>query len=288
MIKLQRVRTKQAIAAGLRGPKRVEKAVLLIKGRLEHGDGQEFKSDFWKAAKTQLKAESNGKCAYCEAPVQTVAHGDVEHFRPKSVYWWLAYCYDNYLFSCQICNQSFKGNKFPFEGTAMAVAPPLPAAMTDEQVAARAPRLTPDPLNDAEGFPAADFATLSGKEKCGLLDPYTTDPEPLFKWVADPVLKQVALAPRNNTAAATRAFKAAEDALGLNRPELKGERWKTYKTLVTFKKSLLSAKVIQDEELAEEIEEQIREMLSAAAEFAGMSRYFVRVEWAAELADFDF
>ncbi|HEV3468980.1 MAG TPA: hypothetical protein VG148_06635 [Pyrinomonadaceae bacterium] len=288
MIKLQRVRTKQAITAGLRGPKRVEKAVLLIEGRLAHGDRQEFKSDFWKAAKKQLKVETNGKCAYCEAPVKAVAHGDVEHFRPKSVYWWLAYCYDNYLFSCQICNQSFKGDKFPLEGTAMALDPPLPSKMTPAQVKALAQRLAPDPLVDAEGFPAADFAKLSDKEKCGLIDPYVVDPEPLFKWVADPVLKEVALAPRNNKAATRRAFKAAEEALGLNRPELKGERWKVYKILETFKKSLLSAQAGGNDDLADEIEAQIRDMLSDGSEYAGMARYFVRVEWDDELGDFNF
>lgn len=288
MIKLRRVRTKQAITAGLRGAKRVEKAALLIRGRLEHGDRQEFKSDFWKAAKRQLKAETAGKCAYCEAPVQAVAHGDVEHFRPKSVYWWLAYCYDNYLFSCQVCNQTFKGDKFPLEGTAMALDPPLPPAMTDAEIAALAPRLTPDPLDDAEGLPARDFAALAGRELCGLVDPYTTDPEPLFKWVADPVLKEVALAPRNNTAAARRAFRAAEEALGLNRQELKGERWKVYRTLETFKKALLSTQLAADAALAGEIEAQVREMLSDGSEFAGMARYFVRVEWDGELGDFNF
>ena len=45
-----------------------------------------------------------------------VAYGDVEHFRPKSKYWWLAYCYENYLYSCQMCNQRYKKAEFPIFG----------------------------------------------------------------------------------------------------------------------------------------------------------------------------
>ena len=59
--------------------------------------------DHWKKAKPRLKAESFGKCAYCDSPAGAVTHSDVEHFRPKSIYWWLAYCFDNYLYACQIC-----------------------------------------------------------------------------------------------------------------------------------------------------------------------------------------
>ena len=63
---------------------------------------QKFASGRWKEAKPQLLAETFGKCAYCEAPTHEVAFGDVEHYRPKSEYWWLAYNYDNYLASCQL------------------------------------------------------------------------------------------------------------------------------------------------------------------------------------------
>jgi hypothetical protein len=51
----------------------------------------------------------------------------VEHFRPKKAvledgqlrrpgYYWLAYTWENLLFSCQICNQRQKRNKFPIQG----------------------------------------------------------------------------------------------------------------------------------------------------------------------------
>lgn len=72
-----------------------------------------------------LKAQF-GKCAFCENNVTAVAYGDVEHFRPKkgyqqnkndilhyAGYYWLAYTWENFIFSCSICNQRYKKNLFP-------------------------------------------------------------------------------------------------------------------------------------------------------------------------------
>lgn len=69
-----------------------------------------------------------GTCCFCESIVLGIAHGDIEHFRPKAGYkqdktdklnkpgyFWLAYDWNNLLFSCQICNQSNKGNLFPLK-----------------------------------------------------------------------------------------------------------------------------------------------------------------------------
>ena len=94
-------------------------------------------SAVWKAAKPQLKAESFGKCAYCEAPTSTVAHGDVEHFRPKDTYWWWSYCYFNYAYGCQVCNQSNKGTKFPLRTDGVRVpAPVKPTPLDDTTIGA--------------------------------------------------------------------------------------------------------------------------------------------------------
>ncbi|MEO5741647.1 MAG: hypothetical protein ABIS29_13735, partial [Vicinamibacterales bacterium] len=129
MTKLERVRTAAVIPAAFRGPGRIAKSLELLEGHV--AGTLEFNSNVWKAAKVQLKRETGGKCAYCESPTDTVAHGDVEHFRPKSKYWWLAYCYDNYLYACQICNQVHKGDEFPVHATGGPWAgPPLPAPPT--------------------------------------------------------------------------------------------------------------------------------------------------------------
>lgn len=276
MTKLERLRTAAAIPPAFRGPGRIAKSLELIEGRV--GDTLEFKSTVWKAAKPQLKIETGGKCAYCESPTDTVAHGDVEHFRPKSKYWWLAYCYDNYLYACQICNQVHKGDEFPIHATTGAwtgptlPAPPLPAAL-----ATLAETLTPDALDLNGGQALADFLVEAAKEKAGLVDPYVTDPDPLFKWVANDVLKVVALAPASNNVTAMRAFAGAEESYGLNREELKRNRWKTYAELVVFKDSLKAFETLGAmPALQQQIRDQIRAMTKVDAPYAGMVRYFVK------------
>jgi hypothetical protein len=79
-----------------------------------------------KSVKDALIAAQLGKCAFCESKVRHIAHGDVEHYRPKGGfrqsgsdpleqpgYFWLAYAWTNLFFACQLCNQSFKKNLFP-------------------------------------------------------------------------------------------------------------------------------------------------------------------------------
>ena len=80
--------------------------------------------------KTQLKEDQNYKCAYCETKFNGFfGYGVVEHFRPKAGYkqnkkdklnrpgyYWLAYDWNNLLFSCDRCNnQANKGNLFPLK-----------------------------------------------------------------------------------------------------------------------------------------------------------------------------
>jgi len=79
-----------------------------------------------KSVKNALIKAQHGKCAFCESQVRHIAHGDVEHYRPKGGYrqsgadpldqpgyFWLAYTWQNLFFACQLCNQSFKKNLFP-------------------------------------------------------------------------------------------------------------------------------------------------------------------------------
>jgi hypothetical protein len=273
MIRLQRVRTKQAIPAVFRGAKRIEKALTLL---VEADAKREFDSGYWKKAKKQLKIESSGKCAYCEAPTAVVAHGDVEHFRPKGVYWWLAYCYDNYLFSCQICNQTFKGDNFPLgDETLRLTAPVLPASVTEAQKRELARRFAPDPLDAADGQPWAEFEAVCKAEGCHLLNPYVDDPEEHFVWEADPTLQEVAVQPKNS--ALQRFHQAAEQFYGLNRPELLVERWKSFQKLDVFRKAFASPDI--DDALRGEIGTMLRLMMRDDAPFAGMCRYFVRQVW---------
>jgi uncharacterized protein (TIGR02646 family) len=52
------------------------------------------------------------KCAYCEATNNLTSPMQVEHYRPKSVYYWLAADWSNLLPSCGHCNNG-KRAKFP-------------------------------------------------------------------------------------------------------------------------------------------------------------------------------
>jgi hypothetical protein len=274
--KLERVRTAAAIPAAFRGTGRVAKSLELIQARA--AGPVEFNSNVWKAAKPQLKLETGGKCAYCESPTDTVAHGDVEHYRPKSKYWWLAYCYENYLYACQICNQVHKGDEFPVHATTgMWTGPALPAPPTPAAFATLADALIPDPVDLNAGHALANFLVAAAKEKAGLVNPYVTDPDPLFKWVADDVLKVVRVAAASNLVASKRAFAGAEASYGLNREELKRNRWKTYSEFIVMKDSLKALEAAGIEPaLQQRIRDQIKAMTKVDAPYAGMVRYFVK------------
>lgn len=60
----------------------------------------------------------NHKCAFCE---QKMERYNVEHYRPKSTYYWLAFSWDNLILACPDCN-GFKSTHFDLgEGGTQAV-----------------------------------------------------------------------------------------------------------------------------------------------------------------------
>jgi len=61
-------------------------------------------------------------CGYCGTNLPRNDRGDVEHFRPKSKYWWLAYALSNYVMSCSRCNRELKKSKFPLRRGASPVS----------------------------------------------------------------------------------------------------------------------------------------------------------------------
>ena len=70
------------------------------------------KSNLYKVASVQKALEKiyNFKCAYCEKDIRD-EDKHIEHYRPKSRYYWLAYSWDNLLLSCGQCNRP-KGTRF--------------------------------------------------------------------------------------------------------------------------------------------------------------------------------
>ena len=91
------------------------------------------KADIWRDLKPSLEKLSNKKCWYCEA-IQERSDKHVDHFRPKNQvdedacgdhpgYWWLAFDWNNFRYSCAFCNSPHrdaetgasegKGARFP-------------------------------------------------------------------------------------------------------------------------------------------------------------------------------
>nr|WP_255701697.1 hypothetical protein [Bordetella sp. LUAb4] len=225
----------------------------------------------WKKIKPVLLADSFGKCGYCEAPTSAVAYGDVEHFRPKSVYWWLALCVDNYVFACQICNQMHKKDEFPISGKRLP-APRLPKVLpkTDRALRKLVGAISPDPATANE----VELLTAWLIEEPDLLHPYLEDPEPLFAWKAIESNREVELVvPERASPRSRRAVDAAIKYLGLNRETLARQRYTVYASL---KNSVRTWKAGDPQSL-----EHIYYLCESEQPFAGMCRYFARLAGAA-------
>ena len=74
------------------------------------------RSEVWAGLKPALRKLSHNKCWYCETR-QERSDNVVDHFRPKNRvaecpdhkgYWWLAFDWRNYRFSCTYCNSRRK------------------------------------------------------------------------------------------------------------------------------------------------------------------------------------
>jgi uncharacterized protein (TIGR02646 family) len=269
MIPLQRARAETSIPAKYRTPGKSLHELALMQLHLA---GEAPDSSHWTGAKRSLKRETFGKCAYCEAPTDTVAHGDVEHFRPKSTYWWLAYCWDNWLFACQICNQSYKRDQFPVAGRRMEEWD-----IDGADLEAIAGSLAPCPLDGDARYDLAAYAQEVAAERADLLDPYREDPTAVIAWEADPIDRTVRIVAATKGAATRRRAEACVRVLGLNREELCRERWKTYRTLSVLAQAWKALPA--GDPLRTETELALGSMLADDAGFAGMSRYFVRKVW---------
>ncbi len=81
----------------------------------------EVRKGIYKSVRAELNACHRGKCCYCEVRFddrKPQAYPEVEHWRPQSNYYWLAYSWDNLLLSCSFCNRT-KGDQFPLADPAM-------------------------------------------------------------------------------------------------------------------------------------------------------------------------
>ena len=93
--------------------------------KLRSSKPNDFPGYWLPESRKVLWEHQNSKCCFCEREREEKRESDLEHYRPKAKvdeepthlgYWWLTYEWDNYLFSCKPCNESFKGNQFPLLG----------------------------------------------------------------------------------------------------------------------------------------------------------------------------
>lgn len=66
-----------------------------------------------KELRSLVASEFEQKCAYCERLLGM--EGAIDHFRPKSLYPWLAFEWVNLMYACNNCNRS-KSDAFPLTG----------------------------------------------------------------------------------------------------------------------------------------------------------------------------
>jgi len=93
-------------------------------------------SGAYREVAEDLVSMQHHKCCYCERRV-TKSYNDVEHYRPKGTaqrspgctlrhgYWWLAYTWENLLYSCPSCNRSEKNDLFPLATSSVSLSAEL-------------------------------------------------------------------------------------------------------------------------------------------------------------------
>ena len=101
----------------------------VIRAQLGNGAGRRI----WRGLAQRLADLGNSKCWYSESK-NPGSNKDIDHFRPKAAvkeddthegYWWLAFDWRNFRYSCEWCNQlrservdgtrGGKGDRFPLE-----------------------------------------------------------------------------------------------------------------------------------------------------------------------------
>ncbi len=68
-------------------------------------------SNHWTQFKSAFNYYTKNRCPVCERHVGK--YDDIEHYRPKEYYWWLAYDFYNYYNCCDLCNRFYKLTAFP-------------------------------------------------------------------------------------------------------------------------------------------------------------------------------
>jgi hypothetical protein len=240
-----------------------------------------FKAYKGKDVRAALNAMFNAKCAYCESQISASTDTNIEHYRPKGGisdwdghpgYWWLAMKWENLVLSCMHCNQGRRQLIFDPD-------------MTEDEIREAIERNDLLTTGKRNAFPTRQGKWTSDQdgdvntEDPLLLDPSSTDPEPLFDWVLGTTVTTIK--PR---AADSRA-ETTKELLGLNRRYLTEARAKVFlslqlielhidaymKVIGSAESDILAAfaKTVIENEL-----EKINVHCDAGQPYAGLARYF--------------
>ncbi len=218
-------------------------------GAVKSGD---FKR-FWGKPNVRkiLWRHHHKKCCYCERKLHWKRESDVEHFRPKSSvkehvshkgYWWLAYEWDNYLFSCKICNSDYKSNRFPL-------------------------------LPGGKRMVAKGDGDLTA-EKPVLIHPIDEDPESFirFEWKESKGILVKAV----GTDGDNRGDCTVNRLTGINDPLMMERRAELIHSLKAISTLYELARLKEKPDLVDKCAEMIKQATMANLEFAGFRRAFFR------------
>lgn len=206
-------------------------------------------TNYWGISREVLHKHQNSKCCYCERIRELKRESDLEHFRPKAKveedsahfgYWWLAYDFNNYLFSCKICNEDYKKSKFPL------VNP------------------------DSRAYKETDDLAL---EHPYLINPYDENPEDFIGYYWEGYKSKYVKMISKTSDTLKRAERTAEVA-GLNRISLMEERSRLliiWEGLVT---SMHYALIKNSDHLIKKAHDMILSETSSKKAFTGFRRFF--------------
>lgn len=139
----------------------------------------------------------------------------------------------------------------------------------------KAGSFTPDPLNNNEGLDMSEFIRRHKDERLLLINPYIDDPQNYFAWNVDTTLEEVELIPVRNNDFSEKYVKAAENAYGLNRDELKKLRYEIYLQYSTHKLYVNATEThLQIKAKSQAI---INRMLGNDKSYSGMLKYFENI-----------
>jgi hypothetical protein len=194
-------------------------------------------------AKAILKLDHFGKCAFCEARFMDTAGGDVEHFRPKKRYdedlpftvvnkpqnnlgyFHFVYDWNNHLWSCKECNETYKKNYFGLMPDMSTPPPDYPDEETiskqDFELALNQFNKDMDRWGKYQGSVHSNWNAGNVPESAILIDPSTENPRPHINFESSTGLAVGAqLDDEDNVITASARGGKNILVLGLNRREL--------------------------------------------------------------------